>query len=104
MTQNMIKQVAFELDIVKINQQAIVEAINSMMAQSARLEKLIIYQTRDIAIMYGELDSKIDMRYLKSVIQMTMINIHPSMVSARQLKPSPNVFGHKDLRDLTTDR
>jgi len=104
MTHTMIRQVSYELSKVQVNQQAIVEAINGMMQHSARLEKLIRYQTHDIAVMYGELDSKIAMRYLQSVIQMTMLKIHASIVSARQFKPSPYVFGQKDLRDLTADR
>ena len=103
MTQEMIKKVSFELDKVKLNQQTIVEAINGMMAHSTRLEKLIRFQTHDIAVIYGELDSKIAMRYLQSVIQMTLLKIHASMVAARQFKPSPYVFGQKDLRDLTSD-
>ena len=102
-TQEMIQKVSFELDKVKINQQTIVEAINGMMVHSTRLEKLIRFQTHDVAVIYGELDSKIAMRYLQSVIQMTLLKIHASMVAARQFKPSPYVFGQKDLRDLTSD-
>ena len=103
-THEMIKGISHELEKVRVNQNTIVEAINGMMQHSERLERLLRYQTHDVAVMYGELDSKIAMRYLQSVIQMTLLKIHASIVASRQFKPSPYVFGNKDLKNLLQDR
>ena len=103
LTRNMIKQISQSLDSVKVNQKAIVEAINAMASHSLSLEKMIKFQTHDIGVMFGELDSKLSMRYLQSVIQMTLLKVHAAMVAARQLKPSPYVFGQADLQQLSAD-
>lgn len=102
-TQDMIRKISHGLDSVRINQKQIVEAIDGMTTHALRLEKLIRYQAHDVAIMYGELDGKIAMRYLQSVIQLTLLKVHAAMVAARQLKPSPYVFGQSDLKQLTAD-
>ena len=103
LTRDMIKKVSQGLESVKINQRAIVEAINGMAAHSLSLEKMIRFQTHDVGVMYGELDAKLSMRYLQSVIQMTLLKVHAAMVAARQLKPSPYVFGQNDLKQLAAD-
>jgi len=104
MTQEMIKQVSNELDKVKVNQVQMAEAMNAMMVHAGRLEKLLRFQTHDTAVIYGEIDGKIAMRHLQSTIQLTLLKVHASMVSARQYKPSPYVFGQKDLRALAADQ
>ena len=103
LTRDMIATMSRELTKVAINQMAIVDAMKGMMTHVMNLEKLIRFQTHDVAVMYGELDSKIAMRYLQSVIQLTLLKVHASMVASRQHKPSPYVFGQSDLRQLTSD-
>ena len=104
LTRDMINKLSFEMVKIKVNQQAIVTAIEGLSNHALKLEKLIRYQTHDIAVMYGELDSKIAMRYLQSIIQITLLKVHASMVAARQFKPSPYVFGQSDLKQLVSDR
>ena len=96
-THEMIKSLSFELEAVKINQRVLVEACNGLMEHAQKIEQMVRFQAHDIAVLYGELDSKVAMRYLQSVIQMTLLKIHGSILSARQYKPSPYVFGAKDL-------
>ena len=103
MTQAMLVENSFQLAMVKINQIQITGAIEGLIQHLTRLERLIRFQEHDVAIIYGELDSKIAMRYLQSVIQMTLLKVHASMMAARSFSPSPYVFGQSDLRNLTTD-
>lgn len=97
LTRQMIGHLSYQLEAVKVNQKAIVEACLGLMDHAQKLETMIRFQSHDTGVMYGELDSKIGMRYLQSVIQMTLLKIHGSIIAARQYKPSPYVFGANDL-------
>ena len=104
LTHYMIRSLSNQLDKVRANQAQLYEATHALMQHAAKLQLMIQFQGHDVAVMYGELDSKVSMRYLQSVIQMTLLKIHASIVSARQGKPSPYVFGAKDLETISLDR
>jgi len=104
LTHDMIKAISTELTAVKTNQKQLTHAINNLRDHTSKLEKMILYQAHDTAVMYGELDSKVSMRYLQSVIQISLLKVHATIVAARQFKPSPFVFGAQDLEAINADR
>jgi len=54
--------------------------------------------------MYGELDTKLTMRYVQSLIQMTLLKIHAAVMAARMGRPSPYTFSSKDLDEINLSK
>lgn len=103
MTHEAINKMSYQLFAIRINQIELVEATNALLEHAKHVDQMFRIQAHDMAVMYGELDNKIALRYLQSIIQATLLKMHSALLSARQYKPSPYVFGANEMRFIATN-
>lgn len=85
------------------NQQQIIEAHNMVTAEITELYKFRQQQTQDIAVLYADLDNKVAIYNLQTLLQLTLLKMSNAVTSAQQHNTSPYVFGQTDLDNIALE-
>jgi len=93
---------AKNIDAIAINIETIRNAIHLTQKDIAAIENKIEVIKHDILTIYSDLENKINIFNLQSLIQNTLQKIISAIEAALQGIPSAYVFGQKDLNNVTS--
>jgi len=101
LTQKELEKHSKALKDLSINQQTLIEAHQVVSNEVAQLQSYNKRQDHDVAILYAELDNKVAIHNLQTLLQLTLLKMSAAIVSAAQHQPSPYVFGQEDLNNIS---
>jgi len=102
LTKQELSKHAKELSNLSINQRLLIEAYTSLNSDIERLNKREKATQHDIAIMYAELDNKINIYRLQNLVQHSLIKMASAIQAGKQYYTSSYIFGQEDLMNMTT--
>lgn len=101
-TRDELEKHAEALNNLTINQRQLIEAYQLVTDDMHTLVQARNKSEHEIAVLFVDFDSKINVYRLQSIIQDTIIKMATAVQAAKNMQTSPFVFGQEDLRNLTT--
>lgn len=101
MTKEQLERHSKALVDLSVNQQLLIEAHSKVSADINQLQRYNNKQDHDVAVLYAELDNKVAIYNLQTLLQLTLLKMSNAVASATQHNTSPYVFGQADLNNVT---
>jgi len=102
MTRKQLEAHSKALQDLAVNQKQLIEGYKAVQADIDLLKKANMKQEHDVAVLFANLDNKLAIRNLQTILQITLVKMSQAIASAIQHHTSPYVFGVADLQNLTS--
>ena len=101
LTRTVLQNHAQVLHNISFNQYELVKGYTAVVSKIIALEKYLHLHEHDAGVLFAELDNKIIIKNLQTLIQITLLKIAQAIEAAANNHPSPYVFGQADLNNIT---
>ena len=102
MTKKQLEQHSQAIANLSINQKQLIAAYEQVTLDIQAMQQAHRHLEHDVAVMFANLDNKLTVRNLQSLLQMTLLKMSQAIAAAVQHHTSPFVFGTADLSNLTS--
>ena len=101
LTKEQLEQHSQAIANLSINQKQLVAAYEQVRIDIETMQEAHRHLEHDVGVLFANLDNKLAVRNLQSLLQMTLLKMSQAIAAALQHHTSPFVFGTADLRNLT---
>lgn len=102
LTRTELEKHASQLTNISINQKALIQGYGQVTADIQRLDKIYKHLEYETAVLYNELDNKVNVYRLQSLVQHAIIKMVAAVTAGKQQRTSPYIFGTGDMQNITT--
>ena len=86
---------------LSINQKQLIAAYQQVNSDIEAMQQAHLHLEHDVGVLFANLDNKLTVRNLQSLLQMTLLKMSQAISAAVQHHTSPFVFGTADLKNLS---
>ena len=102
LTKEQLERHSQALTNLSINQLMLIEAHTKLAAEVVKLELYNQKQEHDTAVLFANLDNKVAIYNLQTLLQVTLLKMSNAVLAATQHDTSPYAFGQADLNNVTS--
>jgi len=103
LTKKQLEQHSKAIEDLSVNQKMLIDAHIKVSNDIITLNRLTKQQEYDTSILYAEIDNKVAIYNLQSLLQMTLLKMSHAIAAAIQHNTSPYAFGQADLHNVTME-